>query len=144
VACDQTWLDVADFDSETLYGWRRDAEGTPAGEPAIKMRPGNSEALGFFHLLLRQAGAQQLAVGYEMNGLTIRVLNGAGAVLGSMRSKFVEPPVVLTADVIVAVGATDFGLPGNVVRQGRIGDVVRPEAGGVWFDVAGARAELNL
>lgn len=144
VACDPAWLDIAEFDSETLYGWRRDAEGTPAGEPAIKMRPGNSEALGFFHLLLRQAGAQQLAAGYEMNGRTIRVLNGAGAVLGSLRSRFVEAPVVLTADVVVAVGATDLGLPGNVVRQGRVGDVIRPEAGGAWFDVAGARAELNL
>jgi hypothetical protein len=35
VACDPAWLDVAEFDSEALYGWRRDAEGVlQAGRPA--------------------------------------------------------------------------------------------------------------
>ena len=79
-----------------------------------------------------------------MNGRTIRVVNGASAVLNKLRARFIEAPTTVSADVVVAVGATDLGLPGNVVRTGRDGDVVRPAAGGAWFDVQGAREELNI
>jgi hypothetical protein len=144
VACDPAWLEVANFDCETLYGWRRDAEGVPSGRPASMKRPGEWEALGYFHLLLRRAGAEQHAEGYRMHGRTIRVINGGAAVLSQLRSRFIEAPITVTADVVVAVGATDLGLPENVIRRGRPGDLVRPAAGGLWFDVQGARAELNI
>lgn len=144
VQCEPAWLNVGDFDSETLYGLRRDAEGVSAAEPARLLRPANPEALGFFHLLLRQAGAIQRADGYELNGRRIRVLNGAQSVLGTLRGKFAEPPSVMQADVVVAVGATDLGVPNNVVRGGRAGDVIRPDPAGEWFDLAGARAELGI
>ena len=144
MVCEPAWLQMADFDSETLYGWRRDAEGVSAAEPATRIRPGNAEALGFFHLLLRRAGAAQRVDGYELSGRVIRVINGAESVLGSLRAKFVEPPVAMTADIVVAVGATDLGVPSNIVRSGRPGDLVRPETGGVWFDLPSARAELNI
>ena len=144
VACDPAWLDVAEFDSETLYGWRRDAEGVPSGTPASMKHPGEWVVLGYFHLLLRQAGAEQSAEGYRMNGRIIRVVNGASAVLSKVRARFIEAPAAVTADVVVAVGATDLGLPGNVIRPGRVGDVVRPAAGGAWFDIQGARAELAI
>ncbi len=111
---------------------------------ATKLRPENLEALGFFHLLLRQAGAEQRPGGYILNGRKVRVVNGASAVLSKLRSQFVEAPTMVAADVTVAVGATDIGLPGNVVRSGRPGDFIRPAADGNWFDVAGARAELNI
>ena len=144
VQCQPDWLQIADFDSETLYGLRRDAEGIPAVQPAARLRPGNVEALGYFHLLLRQAGATQLPDGYELSGRSIRVINGAEAILGSLRTKFIEPPVTVTSDIVVAVGATDLGLPSNVIRGGRAGDLIRPAAAGDWFDVNGARAELNI
>ena len=144
IRCDSAWLDVADFDSETLYGWRRDAEGVPNGQPATKQRPENAKVLGFFHLLLRQAGAQQNEDTYEMNGRTIRVINGAAEFLGTLRSRFIEAPAIPTADIVVAVGATTPDLPGNIVHRGRPGDFIRPEAGGRWFDMYGGRKELNL
>ena len=142
--CDPAWLDMANFDCETLYGWRRDAEGVPACKPATRVRPGDSEALGFFHLLLRKAGARQGTDGYKLNGRVVRVINGAEAILTSLRSKFVEPPAAMSADIVVAVGATDLGVPSDVVRTGREGDVIRPETGGLWFDVNTARVELKI
>jgi hypothetical protein len=142
--CDPDWLDMPEFDSETLYGLCRDAEGVPWGKPATKTSPGNCEALGFFHLLLRQSGAEQQPDGYVLGGRHVRVINGAGMVLGTLRSRFIEAPSVQTADIVVAVGATDLGLPDNVVRRGRENDVVRPEVGGIWFDLARAREELNI
>jgi hypothetical protein len=142
--CDAAWLDVANFDNETLYSWRRDAEGAPASQPATRIRPGNCEALGFFHLLLRQAGAVPQAAGYALNGRVVRVVNGAESILGSVRAKFIEPPAAVSADIVVAVGAIDLGVPNNVVRAGRAGDVIRPDTSGAWFDLSGARAELNI
>ena len=142
--CDPSWLDIENFGSESLYGWRRDAEGVPAGEPARKARPANVEALGFLHLLLRRAGAQQTEYGYVKDGRTIRVINGAGAFLGSLRQKFVEAPTTPTVDLVVASGAIDTGLPGNIARRGRTNDIVRPETGGKWLDYHGARQDLNI
>ena len=144
IACDPAQLDVAKFDSETLYGWRRDAEGVPTTQPATRIRPRNCEALGFFHLLLRHAGATQQTDGYELNGRLIRVINGAESILGSLRAKFIEPPALMSAEIIVAVGATDLGVPSNVFRAGRAGDLIRPDTSGTWFDLPGARAELNI
>src|SRR5690606_30426865 len=116
----------------------------PGVQPATRLRPGNVEALGYFHLLLRQAGATQRPDGYELNGRSIRVINGSEAILGSLRTKFIEPPTTMASDIVVAVGATDLGVPSNVVRAGRSGDLIRPEAAGNWFDLNGARAELNI
>lgn len=143
-ACQNACFDIANFDSETLYSLRRDAEGNPSTEPATQIRPGNCEALGFFHLLLRNAGATQRAEGYELDGRIIRVINGAERILSRLRSRFSEPPAAIPADIVVAVGATDLGVPNNVVRDGRAGDVIRPKAGGAWFDLQGARAELDI
>ena len=142
--CDPTWFEVEHLESEALYGWRRDAEGVPSGKPATKKQPENSELLGFFHLLLRRAGATAYETGYEVNGRTIRVINGRGASLSTLRSEFVEPPAVVTADMIVAVTATDLGSPDNVVRSGRAGDFIRPEPVAKWYDMDGARKVLGI
>jgi hypothetical protein len=144
VHCDPAWLDVGDFDSEALYGMRRDAEGVSGAEPAKLLRPANPEALGFFHLLLRQAGADQRADGYELSGRSIRVLNGAQSILGTLRAQFVEPPAATQCDMVVAVGATDLGVPDNVVRSGRNGDVIRPDPAGEWYVLSAARAALGI
>lgn len=143
-ACDPALLDAIAFDSETLYDWRRDAEGVPRTQPATLRQPANPEVLGFFHLALRRAGALPQVGGYQLNGRAIRVVNGAGAVLSSIRSKFIEPPSASMPDVVVAVGATDLGVPANVIRSGRVADVVRPDAGGKWLDLTGALAELGI
>lgn len=45
--CNPDWLIMEEFDSETLYAWRRDAEGVSSAEPATRIRPGNGETLGF-------------------------------------------------------------------------------------------------
>jgi SIR2-like domain len=143
-SCDPAWFDVADNDSETLYGLRRDAEGVPSGLPAKLKAPGSCEVLGLFHLLLRRAGAVSTAQGYALRGKTIRVINGANSVLSRLQARFLEAPSIPRADVIAAIGAEDFGLPGNIVRQGRVGDIMRPAAGGRWLDLKGARELLQV
>ncbi|TVT76724.1 MAG: SIR2 family protein [Denitromonas halophila] len=142
--CDPAWLNVAGLDNESLYDWRRDAEGVPVGRPAVTNRPRNGETLGCFHLLLRRAGAVQGSRGYTLGGRRIRVVNGAESMLSSVAARLVEAPAVSSADVFVAVGATDLGLPAHVVRAGTPGSVVRPAAGGTWLTFEQARVELGV
>lgn len=142
--CNPALLSSIGLDSESLYNWRRDAEGVPAGRPATTNRPRNAEALGCFHLLLRQAGALQLSQGYTLAGRHIRVINGAGCILSSLAARFVEAPVISSADVFVAVGAIDLGLPADVVRSGTPGSVVRPATSGAWLTFERAQQEFGF
>lgn len=144
VECDPAWLTVFGLDGEALYDWRRDAEGVPAGEPAMAKSPQNVVLLGYFHLLLRRAGAVQQPRGYTLAGKTIRVVNGAGSDLSLVAKRFIEAPAVPTADIYVAAGSMDLGLPSHLVRPGTAGSVVRPGAGGKWFTIDQAQAELGV
>ncbi len=142
--CDPAWLEPPSFDNEELYQLRRDAEGVPFDRPATRKEPSAPEALGLFHLLLRRAGAQLTMDGYKSGDCTVRVINGAGALLSSKRQEFKQPPAVKAADVVVCVGATDFGLPDDIARSGRPEDIVRNESGAKWVDAKAARQLLEI
>lgn len=138
------WLDVSGLDAEALYDWRRDAEGVPMGKPAMARSPVNADILGYVHLLLRRAGAVQQASGYQLAGQIIRIVNGAGLDIGTVARKFSEAPAAPTADVFVAAGSMDLGLPGHVIRAGTTGSVIRPSASGRWLTMDQAQEELAL
>ena len=144
VACDPIWLDPPNFDNETLYGLRRDAEGIPSGQPATRSKPSQCEVVGTFHLMLRRAGATHVPTGYDLGGRSIRVVNGAGSALSQIRTRFVEAPTIAPTDIVVAAGATNLPLPGSVVRPGHAGSFMRPAALGNWFDLDGALVELGI
>ncbi len=110
------WLDPPDLGSEELYDLRRDAMGVPATAAATLRNPGPSDVLGYAHLLLRRAGASQTPVGYDLAGRRIRVVNGSGMLLQTVQDRFRETPFEV-ADIVVCAGATDVGLPLNVVRE---------------------------
>lgn len=144
VPFDPVWLTATGLDGEALYDWRRDAEGVPADKPAITKEPQNVELLGYFHLLLRRAGAVPQPRGYMLAGKSIRVVKGAGSALSTVAQRFTEAPAVPTADIFVAAGSVDLGLPSHVVRPGTAGSVVRPGAGGKWLTMEQAQVELGV
>lgn len=144
VACDPAWLTIAGLDGEALYDWRRDAEGVPTGKPAMAKSPKHVDLFGYFHLLLRRAGAVQQSRGYTLAGRSVRVVNGAGSDLSIVAKRFIEAPAAPTADVFVAAGSIDLGLPSHLVRPGTAGSVVRPGAGGMWLTIEQAQMELNV
>jgi len=94
--------------------------------------------------MLRASGATLTASGYKLEKHTVRVINGAEAVMSTLKNQFVEPPVAMEADICVAVGATVLAAPGNVVRSGRPRDIVRPESSATWVDINGARTILGI
>ena len=143
-AADPSWLEVDDLDNEVLHQWRRDAEGKPNNVAPTKLEPENVDLYGFFHLILRRAGGQRSTAGYVLGDRTIRVLNGAGSVLSTMRANFAEGPAIVEEDVVVAVGAMDIGLPANIMREGRPGDIVRGQPIVPWLDFEKARMEFGI
>jgi hypothetical protein len=142
--CDPAWLEPPDFENDVLYGWRCDAEGVPSDQPATRAQPSQCEVVGTFHLLLRQAGATSRPTGYELGGRSIRVVNGAGAVLSQLQVRFIEAPAIAATDIVVAAGATALPLPGSVVRPGHAGSFMRPAPVGSWYDLADGRTELGI
>lgn len=143
-AVSTAWFAIDSEDSSVLYGWRRDAEGVPSSCPASQKTPISDVPLAYFHLLMRSAGAVQHEVGYSLNDRLIRVVRGSGKVLSQMQASFLEAPSVPAAHCVVAVGATDFGLPGNVVRENTPSSIVRPAPAGRWLTLDSARAELGI
>jgi hypothetical protein len=144
IGCDLSWLDIDQFDSDTLYGLRRDAEGVPAGKPATLNRPEKCELLGAFHLMLRRAGAVQTPQGYLLGNRAVRVVNGAGVALSKVKARFAEAPVLDSGDIVVAPGATNLPVPSNVVREGQAGSFMRPASASRWFDLNDGAVELGI
>lgn len=133
-ACSSDWLVVEELTAEELYSLRRDAEGVGPSTPATLRDPMSSEVLGISHLLLRRKGAVVSGNAYDLDGARIRVLNANGAVLSNFKIKFAEITALQDETIYVAAGAVNLPVPGNLVREGTVGSIIRPAASGEWID----------
>jgi len=141
---DQVWLDMSPMDQHELYRWRRDAEGVSSDRPPRRKSPEANELLGHFHLLLRSKGAVVSGDGYILDNKIVRVVNGSGRFLSTVQGDMVEPPVASEIDLVVCVGSYDLGLPGNIVREGEPGSVLRPASAGQFVTHQDARELLEI
>jgi len=136
-----------DMSCEDLYNSRRDAEGVPYNRAAaMKQPPPHAAAAAFFHLLLVQRSATRNGPWYEHGGKLIRVVQGAGQALNTVREHYSEPPALHQPDVVVCAGAIDLATPGNLIGSGVGASIVRPAAGGSarWITLEQARGEVGV
>jgi len=146
-ACLPDWLQGDDIPKTDLYTFRRDAECVRIGRAARRKTPdAGVQNFAFFNLALLRTGAQREGAFFRLgDGRLVRVLNGAGRWLKAVEREYAqEPPGVPVADVVMCVGAEDYGAPASVVRGGAPSSVVRPAGRGAWLDTAGARALVGL
>jgi hypothetical protein len=132
---------------EEFYSFRQDAEGTPYHRAArLKAPPSGAAAAAFLHLLLIQANAARRGSWYEYGGKRIRVVQGVGEAISTVRERYKEPPAALQPDVVVCAGALDIPIPGYLIASGAGASVVRPSAGGgtPWLTLEKARGELKI
>lgn len=132
---------------EEAYEFRLDGEGRPYSQAAHTKEPTADYAqAAFVHLLLRLAKATTSRAWYELNGNTIRVVQGAGRALSSVRERYGEPPVGQSADIIICAGAEDLAVPARIIASGAGESVVRPAPGGTsdWLTLSQARERLAL
>jgi len=132
---------------EDFYSFRQDAEGIPYHRAArLKAPPSGAAAAAFLHLLLIEANATRLGSWYRLGGKLIRVVQGAGEAISTVRERYKEPPAVRQPDVIVCAGGLDIPTPGCLIASGAGASVVRPGAGGGthWLTLEKARGELKI
>lgn len=135
------------LDMGSLYDLRRDAEGVgPQDAATQRVPPSTCEQCARFQVGLAQAGAVRQNAWWVLGGQTIRVVNGAGGSLAKVQGRFIESSALVAPDLVVCVGAENFGVPGNIVDGGRVNSTVRPMPGGGarWVTSEQARTELNL
>jgi hypothetical protein len=132
---------------DELYDLRRDAEGTPYNRAAERKQPPQEAGpAAHGHVLLTRAGAARSGSIYTYNGVTIRIVHGAGQTVESVRERYKEPPSIPAPDIIICAGAQAVGTPATVIATGVGASVVRPAPGGAsrWLTLEEAQAELQL
>lgn len=107
-----------DLDNQALWMMRRDLLGCKPNMPARKPAPYDEPAIGLTLLQIREAGGVAEGYYWNVNGQTVRVLRASGMFLHTLEGEYrSDMPPMTAPDVVVAVGAEDAYLPGDLVRQ---------------------------
>jgi hypothetical protein len=144
---DATAVDPTNWTCDELYDLRRDAEGVPYDHAAERKEPPpEGAAAAYIHVLLAKAGATREGAIYVHGGQKVRVVQGAGQALESVRQKYNEPPALASPEIVVCAGAHAAGTPGAVIASGKGASIVRPARGGAaeWLTMDEARARLHI
>ena len=135
------------MDCDDLYNFRRDAEGVPYNRAATLKAPAPSSAqAALAHRMLLDAGATMQGAWLKHGGQLIRVVNGAGEALATVRKRYNEPTTVPQSEIVVCAGAIELGVPASIIPHGRGASMMRPAPGGGarWLTLEDARTELGL
>jgi SIR2-like domain len=137
--------DLSLIDVEALYDLRRDAAFVPRTQPATLRGPSYSEPYALCHLLLIGAGAQLEGATYVLATKRVRLINGSGRSVTTLRGLIAdEPPLPDAPDYIICAGAFDYGTPVNIAREGKVNDIVRRQTTASFLDFESARTTLGF
>ena len=135
------------LDCEDLYNARCDAEGVPYDRAARTKTPDLSASqAAFAHHLLLDVGAKRDGAWYLKDGTRVRVVNGVGQAMNSVKGRYKEPSAAVQPDIVVCAGAVDLSVPGHLLGAGDDTSIVRPSGGGTarWMTLEQAREELRI
>ncbi len=136
-----------DLSCDELYACRRDAEGVPNNSAAQMREPlPNAAQVAFFHHLMVHAAAVREGPWYLLGGRRIRVVQGAGVALSTVKERFNEAPAAIQPDIVVCAGSMDVHVPGKLIASGSGASIVHPQSGGsaTWMTDDQARTELGV
>jgi len=132
---------------DDMYNCRRDGEGVPYNRSARTKEPAPAAAqAAFAHHLLVQAGATREGAWYRKDGKRVRVIQGAGEGLNSVRKRYDEPPAMDQPDIVVCAGALDIPVPASIVGVTAVSSIVRGSGANTsrWVTLEQARGELGI
>lgn len=141
---DAVWLSPPDIDNRALWEMRRDIEGCTPNQPATERSPSCGPIFGLMLLTLRSKGAIPQGPYWELAGKRIRMLRAENKILHLVQAEFErDVPPLLAPDIVIAVGAENFGLPTDLVRSSETATVARGRSS-QWFTRDEASKELGL
>lgn len=134
--------------STELYEWRQDSTATPSNRIVRKKEPDAfMQRLGATHLEMLDAGALMEGSSYSRSGRRVRLIHGAGRLIGDIRSDYSRSTFLASDDLVVCVGAEKTDpLPDSIARGNGSDSFVRPGLSGAWINDIEARelfAELE-
>ena len=95
---------------------------------------------------MRDAGSGRQGSWYVCGGKRVRVVQGAGQAISTVKERFSESPAIRQPDIVVCAGAVDSPIPGRLISSGHGASIVRPQSGGsaVWMTDEQAKTELGI
>lgn len=134
------------YTGDDLYDLRRDAEGKPYTRAAtLKTPPASSVQAAIVRTRLVEGGFAKERSWLSRNGTTIRIVNGGGQLLETVRDGFREPPSFPQSDITICAGAESIGAPPVLIQQGESQNFMRPLGGSgtTWITTTQAE-ELGI
>jgi len=141
---------AAPFDTlagDDLYNLRRDAEGVPYTRAAtLKAPQACASQAAYAYMMLLSAGATNFGAWLLHGGRSVRVVNGAGQGLTSVKGRYNEPPSIPQAEIVVCAGAVEVGVPARIIPSGHGASTIRPVPGGTtrWLTLEQSHMELGI
>jgi hypothetical protein len=134
-------LGFEQLSSRELYEWRQDSTATPSSRIVRKKEPDEfMRRLGATHLEMLDAGALVEGSSYSRSGRKVRLIHGAGRLIGDIRSDYSRSSSLTSDDLVVCVGAENTEpLPDSVARGNGSDSFVRPGLSGTWINEIEAR-----
>ena len=126
------------------YNLKRYFCGIPNSKPVKIKRPNaNQELIGIYHIYLIEKGAVLEEIFYKINGHIVRMINGAGKLISSLKKEF-ERDNYFGADFTLCIGADDDITPTNIIRTSSIGTIIRIRDTSHWITHADINSELRI
>ena len=126
------------------YNLRRYFCGIPSSKPVKIKRPdGNQELIGIYHIYLIEKGGVIEEIFYKINGHSVRMINGAGRLMSSVKKEF-ENDNYFGADFTLCIGADDDITPTSIVRSSSTSSVIRSRDTSRWITQADINSQLGI
>lgn len=133
--------------SDGLYDMRRDVEGVAYTRAAsLKAPPTSAGEAALAHIKLLSSGATQDGAWLKHSGKSVRIVNGNGKHLETLKESHKEPSTLPQPDMVICTGAINLGVPARLIASGKGASVVSPAGGGAsnWLTLPEALAELAV
>ena len=129
-----------------LYALRRDLTGTTRNRPVRARLPlPEFRTHAALHARLLERGATYDGHVYSFNGQHLRLLSGGGQLLSELKSRCsAEPPLPMSADRIICIGAVEEPGAASIVRPTATPGVIHGGITGRWTTAAELITELGV
>jgi len=131
--------------SDDLYSLRKDLCCCSSAQPSRMRNPDETmDLVGAFILALLAKGGSIEGNCFHLKGRGIRVINCANRLLAKVKERFAtDLGASRGCNVVFCLGASDAGVPSNIVRGEEPRTIVRQGWDGEWMDTDTAREWLR-